>query len=96
MIVFVALFVLVLFYNLFLYNFLFSNNLVVTKVVFENLQNEFKNMCNELNIEENELPHINKSAGNVSEFKKELSKENIDLINERYYTDFFILDYKFL
>ena len=63
---------------------------------FENLQDEFKNMCNELNIEENELPHINKSAGNVSEFKKELSKENIDLINERYYTDFFILDYKFL
>lgn len=63
---------------------------------FENLQDEFKNMCEELKIKEKELPHINKSAGNVPAFKKELSKENIDLINERYYKDFEKFDYKFL
>ena len=49
-----------------------------------------------MQIKEKELPHINKSAGNVPAFKKELSKENIDLINERYYKDFEKFDYKFL
>ena len=57
MIVFVALFVLVLFYNLFLYNFLFSNNLVVTKVVFENLQNDLERIGFPFNAELN-IYHI--------------------------------------
>ena len=57
MIVFVVLFVLVLFYNLFLYNFLFSNNLVVTKVVFENLQNDLERIGFPFNAELN-IYHI--------------------------------------
>ena len=57
MIVFVALFILVLFYNLFLYNFLFSNNLVVTKVVFENLQNDLERIGFPFNAELN-IYHI--------------------------------------
>ena len=57
MIVFVALFVLVLFYNLFLYNFLFSNNLVVTKLVFENLQNDLERIGFPFNAELN-IYHI--------------------------------------
>ncbi len=75
----------------------YFNHIKYNKILrFENLQDDFRSMCKEYNIKDIELPHINKSVGNVPDFKKQLNKQSIDLINERYFEDFEYFNYKFL
>ncbi len=64
-------------------------------IKFENLENDFNNMCDLYNIPKG-LPLVNSSSINTNDLVDKLSSNSIDAINSRYHRDFTDLGYKFM
>lgn len=69
-----------------------GNQLVDFIGKFENIQNDFQNICNQLNIDAN-IKHFNQS--NKLSYRDHFSKRSKDLVKDYYYKDIELFDYKF-
>ena len=69
-----------------------GNQLVDFIGKFENIQNDFQNICNQLDIDAN-IKHFNQS--NKLSYRDHFSKRSKDLVKDYYYKDIELFDYKF-
>jgi hypothetical protein len=75
--------------------YIFNNNQKFLDFIglFENIQEDFKNLCNKINIEYKPLPIINSSKR--KDYKEYYDEETINIVKETYKEEIEYFDFKF-